>query len=198
VSSLPCTPARTWRLPPSTPRKSGFDVVDQPEGAKALGLTMSPALLATTRRLSGHSRGGRPHERHNIGCFAISSRTVQNAGSRLSDPRGNCRYLRLGRRADNLLRQRASRPLMGWSAAFLLSWPASYREPRCRAFRIVAGATCRRPCIFLDEEVKALINDAACPNPRHPFRPVVLSTLLGHRLARRRGDPPEHKRRTAR
>jgi integrase/recombinase XerD len=123
---------------------------------------------------------------------------VQNAGSRLSDPCGNCRYRGLGRRADNLLRQRASRPLMGWSAAFLLSWPASYREPRCRAFRIVAGATRRRPCIFLDEEVEALISDAACPNPRHPFRPIVLSTLFGHRLARRRGDPPEHERRTAR
>jgi integrase/recombinase XerD len=47
------------------------------------------------------------------------------------------------------------------------------------ASRIVAGASRRRPYIFSDDEVGGLISAAACPNPRNPFRPVVLSTLLG-------------------
>jgi integrase/recombinase XerD len=47
------------------------------------------------------------------------------------------------------------------------------------ALRIVAGPTRRRPYIFSDNEVAGLISAAAYPNPRIPFRPVVLSTLLG-------------------
>ena len=44
--------------------------------------------------------------------------------------------------------------------------------------RIVAGATRRRPYIFTEEEMAALISAAARPNRRVPFRPTVLSTLL--------------------
>jgi integrase/recombinase XerD len=47
------------------------------------------------------------------------------------------------------------------------------------ASRIVAGATRRRPYIFSDDETVGLISAAACPNRRNPFRPDVLSTLLG-------------------
>lgn len=45
--------------------------------------------------------------------------------------------------------------------------------------RIVAGATRRRPCVFSDAEMAGLISAAATPNPHNPFRPIVLSTLLG-------------------
>jgi hypothetical protein len=44
-------------------------------------------------------------------------------------------------------------PTASWSsAAFSLSSPASYREPRFQPSRIVAGATRRRPYIFSDEK----------------------------------------------
>jgi integrase/recombinase XerD len=44
--------------------------------------------------------------------------------------------------------------------------------------RIVAGAARRRPYIFTEDEMAALIIAAARANPRVPFRPTVLSTLL--------------------
>jgi len=47
------------------------------------------------------------------------------------------------------------------------------------ASRVVAGATRRRPYIFSDDEIASLITAAASPTRRVPFRPVVLSTLLG-------------------
>lgn len=47
------------------------------------------------------------------------------------------------------------------------------------ASRIMAGATRRHPYIFSDDEMAALISAAARPNRQIPFRPVVLSTLLG-------------------
>jgi integrase/recombinase XerD len=45
--------------------------------------------------------------------------------------------------------------------------------------RIVAGATRRRPYIFSDDEMAGLISAAASPNSYTPFRPSILSTLLG-------------------
>jgi integrase/recombinase XerD len=47
------------------------------------------------------------------------------------------------------------------------------------ASRIVAASTRRRPYVFSDEEMTGLISAAARPNPHSPFRPVVLSMLLG-------------------
>jgi integrase/recombinase XerD len=45
--------------------------------------------------------------------------------------------------------------------------------------RVIAAGRRRRPYVFSDEEMTTLIGAARRPNPRVPFRPIVLSTLLG-------------------
>jgi integrase/recombinase XerD len=45
--------------------------------------------------------------------------------------------------------------------------------------RVIAAGRRRRPYLFSDDEMMTLINAASGPNPRVPFRPIVLSTLLG-------------------
>jgi integrase len=45
--------------------------------------------------------------------------------------------------------------------------------------RIVASSIRRPPYVFSDDEMAALISAAGRPNQRNPFRPVVLSMLLG-------------------
>jgi integrase/recombinase XerD len=45
--------------------------------------------------------------------------------------------------------------------------------------RVIAAGRRRRPYVFSDEGMTTLIGAASRPNPRVPFRPIVLSTLLG-------------------
>ena len=112
-----------------------------------------------------------------MGC-AISSRTPGTSAQPMAlqferplrSPGHGIKHLRLAASGGEAIGS-------SWSAAFSTIWPQSFRE--VPGSRLIAAGRRRRPYVFSDEEMTTLINAASRPNPRVPFRPIVLSTLLG-------------------